>query len=122
MSLFERIKTEAAKQNTNIASLERIAGLGNGTIRRWDNNVPAVDKLAKIANLLNISIDDLYYDSSTAASPISLSATDIALITNYHKLSSDNQNRCIGYVERLLEEQKPDFVDERIPTKKVAGK
>ena len=65
MTLVERIKLEAQKNNITLSTLEKHAHFGNGTIRRWDTNAPSIDKLAKIANLLNVSIDYLYTGSNS---------------------------------------------------------
>lgn len=53
MTLLDRIKDLAQKNSTNLKGLEVSAGLGNGTIRRWDSSPPSADKLLKVANLLN---------------------------------------------------------------------
>ena len=59
MSLLDRIKLLCSKYNYNLASLERAAGLGQGTIRRWNKNIPSVEKLLIVANLLHTNADYL---------------------------------------------------------------
>ena len=59
MTLLDRIKHLAQQNGTNIKGLESAANLGNGTIRRWNNSPPSADKLLKIANLLNTTMDYL---------------------------------------------------------------
>lgn len=59
MTLLDRIKHLAQQNGTTIKGLESSANLGNGTIRRWDSSPPSVDKLLKIANLLNTTMDYL---------------------------------------------------------------
>ena len=59
MSLLNRIKQLCEQNSHSLASLEREAGIGQGTIRRWDNNVPSVEKLLAVANVLNTSVDYL---------------------------------------------------------------
>ena len=59
MSLVERIRELASQKKTNIKNIEVSTGLGNGTIRRWDDVSPSIDKLIKVADFLNVSLDYL---------------------------------------------------------------
>ncbi|MCD8382273.1 MAG: helix-turn-helix domain-containing protein [Clostridiales bacterium] len=59
MSLVEKIKTLCAEKNITVAALERRLDFGNGTIRKWDNAFPSGDKLAKVAQFFNVSVDYL---------------------------------------------------------------
>ena len=59
MSLVERIRTVAEKNELTLAKVERDLGFGNGTIRKWDSNSPSVDKVSAVANYLNVSVDYL---------------------------------------------------------------
>lgn len=60
MNMLERIQELCQRRNISIAELERRANFGNGTIRRWGSAYPSVDKVAKVAALLNTSIEYLY--------------------------------------------------------------
>ena len=57
MHLRDRV-LELAKERgiTSIAALERMAGLGNGTITKWNESIPSVDKLIAISNVLGVSV------------------------------------------------------------------
>lgn len=59
MNTFDRIKDLCDKHGITIAELERRANVGNGTIRRWGDTLPAGDKLQRVAKILNVSIDYL---------------------------------------------------------------
>lgn len=59
MSLVERIRSVAEPRDLTLAKIERELGFGNGTIRKWDNNAPSVDKVQKVGEYLNVSIDFL---------------------------------------------------------------
>ena len=100
MTISERIRTEAIKQNTTLAALERAAGLGNGTIRRWDTNSPSVDKLAKIADLLSLSLDYLFYGCSPSDFPTSNSENQ--LLYAFNELSIDDQDEVMDIIEMKL--------------------
>ena len=56
--LFARIKKLAEDRGISIARLERLAGLGNGVIARWDDGAN-VKSVAKVAKVLGVTIDEL---------------------------------------------------------------
>ena len=59
MNISEQIRAEADKQRIPIAKLERDLGFNHGTIRRWENSEPSVEKVVRVADYLNVSIDQL---------------------------------------------------------------
>lgn len=59
MTLLEKIKMLCDEHSETLASLERKMDFGNGTIRRWENTVPSGDRLAKVADFFNVSVDYL---------------------------------------------------------------
>lgn len=59
MSLVNKIKILCDEKGMTFASLERELKFGNGTIRKWDNATPSGDKLAKVADFFNVSVDYL---------------------------------------------------------------
>lgn len=51
---------ELCKQNgTNISQLEQALGFGNGTIKRWGENIPSVTKAKAVADYLGVTVDEL---------------------------------------------------------------
>lgn len=59
MTLLTRIKMLCLQNNTTISKLEKELEFGNGTISRWDNATPSGDRLAKVADRFNVSVDYL---------------------------------------------------------------
>lgn len=59
MTLLDRIKSLCDSRGETLASLERKMDFGNGTIRRWDKTTPSGDKLAKVADYFNVTVDSL---------------------------------------------------------------
>lgn len=74
MSLYRRIKEVSSGKNMTIAELERLSGISNGQIRRWDTSSPKVENLAKVAKTLHVSVDFLLgkEESSTMDEPVDL--------------------------------------------------
>lgn len=60
MNMLEIIQELSRQKGITIAELERRADLGNGTIRRWGDTYPSVDKVARVAAILNTTIEYLY--------------------------------------------------------------
>lgn len=60
MNMLEIIQKLCLTRGITIAELERKADLGNGTIRRWKDSYPSVDKVIRVANILNVSVEYLY--------------------------------------------------------------
>lgn len=57
--LAENIRSLCREKGITFAELERTVGLGNGTIRRWDSKQPRLDKVRKVAEYFDVSVDDL---------------------------------------------------------------
>jgi len=64
MSLVENIRFLCKKVNTSVPKLEKELSFGNGAIYNWDKNSPSIDKLQKVADYFNVSIDYLIGKSS----------------------------------------------------------
>jgi len=59
MSLVDRIKELCRSNKTTLIGLEREIELGRGTIRKWDDYSPSVDKLQKVAAFFKVSTEYL---------------------------------------------------------------
>lgn len=59
MTLVEKVKNLCNAHQLTFAALERRLDFGNGTIRKWDRATPSGDKLAKVADFFDVSVDYL---------------------------------------------------------------
>ena len=57
--IYENIKAIADKKGLSIAEIEKKAKIGNGIIGKWREATPNVDSLAKVAKVLNVSVNTL---------------------------------------------------------------
>lgn len=57
--IYENIKAIAEKKGYSIASLEKAAGLSNGTIGKWRTSSPNVNNLIPVAKVLKVSLNTL---------------------------------------------------------------
>ena len=54
--MVEQIKKLCNDSKTSIKALEKELGFGNGTIRRWDDNTPSIDRISAVANYFNVPV------------------------------------------------------------------
>lgn len=59
MSIYDKVKALAEKQGKKIANVEAEAGIANGTISGWKTGKPYAETLKKVADVLQISIEEL---------------------------------------------------------------
>lgn len=59
MSLVQRIRNLCNSKGLTFAELERILGFSNGQIRRWEKTKPGIDKIQKVADYFDVSVDYL---------------------------------------------------------------
>lgn len=59
LNILECVKLKASKLNLTIKDLEKKSGLGKNTISSWKNRSPSFDKILKVCDALNCSVDEL---------------------------------------------------------------
>lgn len=59
MEYYQNIRALCSSKSLPIGKLESMCGFIQGTIARWSRNVPQIDKLEKVADVLGCSIDEL---------------------------------------------------------------
>ena len=59
MNIVLKIRNLANQKNMSFAELERTLNFSNGQIARWNRAVPGVDKVQKVADFFNVSVDFL---------------------------------------------------------------
>lgn len=108
MTLLDRIKQLCEEKGETLASLERKMDFGNGTVRRWGDTTPSGDKLAKVADFFNVSVDYLLgRGASEAAEHISddLDENFTILSRNAKKLSPSQRKKLLDIAKVMFEEE-----------------
>ncbi len=59
MTITDRIRALARERGLSLTALEQTLGLGNGTVSRWSTSSPTAEKLGRIAQYLDVSVDYL---------------------------------------------------------------
>jgi len=60
---FDKIRALAEEKGISIYKLEKDAELSKGSICKWNENIPSVDKIQRVAKLLGVTIDSLLEDT-----------------------------------------------------------
>lgn len=66
MNIYDNIKKICKDKCLSISSLENQAGLSNGSISKWQQKSPKVDNLAKVASVLDVSIEFILNGTESA--------------------------------------------------------
>lgn len=108
MSLVDRIEGLAKQKGLTFKSLEREAGLGNGTIKRWERQSPRLDGLMKVANYLQVTLDELVTDegrvSATLCDGVPLSQVESDLLAMFRLLKEHDRKNAFDFVTMLYEQ------------------
>lgn len=63
-TLLDRIELKIKERGTNFKRVEKACNLGNGTIKRWSEQSPRLDKLVLVSEHLQVSLDYLVFGIS----------------------------------------------------------
>lgn len=118
MTLVGRIEEAIHQKGLTFKSLERECGLGNGTIKRWEYQSPRLNILVKVAEYLQLSLDELVFgkkEAETFSNDGQLSQADAALVGMFHSLDDNNRDIAFSIIRVMCEkatgERKPTYAE-----------
>lgn len=89
--ILDKIKELAKNQNITLKELEKNSGLATGSISKWKTSYPTLDKLIKVSNCLNVTLNDIIQqDNLKKEKPPN--DEEIKLINLYRKASEEKQD------------------------------
>lgn len=94
--LFNTIQSLLNDRNMSVSELERKADLGNGTIRRWSESMPSIDKVAKVASVFNVSLEYLYNGDN------SINSKSRVLARSFEKLSENEIDSVNALIQHYI--------------------
>ena len=59
MNLYDKVRKIATDRNISIYTIEKEAGLSNGSISKWNKSVPTLLNIISVTDYLDITIDEL---------------------------------------------------------------
>ena len=69
MTTFERIEKLRKETGISQGKLEKELGFSNGSISKWKNSTPTYERLQKIANFFNVSVEYLASGENAESEP-----------------------------------------------------
>lgn len=119
--LLSNIRKLCKENNTNVANLEKIIGIGAGTISRWSKASPSFDKVMSIAKYFNVSIDYLSGYSVNSDSEIKIDART-AFVIDYLLKSTKEDEGNKGFWHNYEEGGEYTFMVSDLPSRNAKEK
>ncbi|WP_308902458.1 helix-turn-helix domain-containing protein [Latilactobacillus curvatus] len=63
--MYDKIKELAKKKGVSINKMEKDLEFGSSTISKWSKSIPSADKLKKVADYLEVDMNELLEDKQT---------------------------------------------------------
>ena len=60
--LFENVNALCKKHGTALYKLEKELGFGNGSLYKWAEQTPSVDRVKAVADYFGVTVDELLSD------------------------------------------------------------
>lgn len=108
----ERLKTLRESRKLTQTRLAELIGVNSRAYNRWErgNFVPQVDALIKIADVLNVTLDELTGRAETTQEPTIHNQKLYALLQEVDKLPDADQQALIILMDSLVKRAKMDRV------------
>lgn len=117
MSILGRIG-ELRKQHEKLSinKLEQECGLTRGSMAKWDDHAPSPDKVKKVADYFNVSVEYLLYGDPSAGIKKDLIQKDGAVSQEKHLLLdmidglSDEQKELLALSKKMSDDELKRFI------------
>lgn len=117
MTLKERIKKLADAEGISLPSLESKLGFGNSTIVKWDKSTPNAEKLNKVAQYFNVTMDYLLNGDSDNNKTVLTSRDNRDIAKDLEKIMeklTDKENGPACYNGENLSEESTELFKEEL--------
>ncbi len=107
--MVETIKRLCKEQRTSIAAIEKICKLGNGSIRKWDQASPSLDRVTAVANALGVSVAYLTGEEEKSPATQKGSGEDEVtdqLLSFLRSATPEEQQEIANYIEFIKSKRK----------------
>ena len=105
MNIVERIRQRCKEKKTSVSTLEKELGMGNGTIRGWNEKDPGAKKLLSVAEKLDCSISWLL--TGKEETDEKLTPEEKELIKKYRKSNMAGKKMILEHAA-IVQEQLPE--------------
>ncbi|EAE4828451.1 TPA_asm: helix-turn-helix domain-containing protein [Listeria monocytogenes] len=105
MTLLDRIKELCKKHSISVKMLEENLNFPSNTIYQWKKRTPGIDKLQKVADYFDVSLDYLLGRTSVVSIPKENSVLDTIAAHIDPGASTKELEEIIAYIEEKQKEQ-----------------
>lgn len=102
MELYESIKNVAKSRGCSIAQMEKDLGLGKSVVSKYDEHAPSIEKIVKIADYFNVSIDTLIGRNTST----SITEEELMLLTYIRQMNSKGRERILEEADTMVQSKK----------------
>lgn len=104
--MVERICKLIKERGMSINGVEKALGFGNGAIKRFEKNSPSIDKIIKLSNFLNVSLEYLVFGTEINSKPNTIEMPTYKLTQNEEEMLSEREQlKEIGRLEKTVEQE-----------------
>jgi len=112
MNFYSRIENLRKSKGISQGALEKELGFSNGSVSKWKNSMPTPERLKKLADFFQVSVDYLVtgdMDASSFGPSLDMETVQTAhQIITYDKVlfdvyRSDDRERLVAYAQKLKE-------------------
>lgn len=100
--LQDKIKELCKSHGTSIPRLEEKLDFGAGTISKWKKSSPSVDKLLKVAEYFQVSIDWLIDRKDFVINQDTFTEKELEIIKIYRKFNSEGEKQFFERINDML--------------------
>ena len=79
MNMRERVKALCIERHVSLSSVEQACGLSSGSISHWDTKNPSVDRVSRVADYFDISVDYLLGRTTSQTREIGIDGAYLSL-------------------------------------------
>lgn len=108
MGIVQNINQCIENTNYTLTELERICGFPKSSMRKWTENIPSISKVAKVADVLNVSLDYLYYGKEKNFSS-ELTEEELNCIDLFSQLDTLDKGRILERMSCMIENYTPEM-------------
>ena len=106
MTLVDRIQILCNEHGTTLIGLERTLNFGRGTMRKWINSSPSIDKIGAVADYFHTSVDYLINGRNSDDSILGLNRDSEDVLNIYGGLNSEEKETAKAFLKYLHSQNK----------------
>lgn len=104
MTTFDRVKNLAAKKGISLTKLAEVIDISSHSLYKWKTSTPSADKLEKVADYFNVSVDYLLGRTESPEIKIDKDIETIAahVADKERKLSKEELENIKDYIDYII--------------------